>query len=178
MIRKEVEGDEGMEQQRLEKGLFNFTAGIVGVFTLILALNLLSFKPTAKANSKTARQPASAKQAIGETELERYSPANDTEFTALAKEIELPCLSDGLVHNLTSSLNRLRIGSQLCQPESEINESLIVNKTNGFMATVFYLNSTRFTTDLIDLSPGENHIHISHHLENGQKLISEVVVTH
>lgn len=166
-----------MEQQKLEKGLFNFTAGIVGLFTLILTINLLSFKPSAKANSAPTRQPASI-HTVEQAEQAANMPSEVLDSKALAKEIELPCLTDGLVHNLKSPLNRLRIGSQLCQSNSEISESLIVNKTNGFMATVFYINSSRFTTDLIDLSPGNNHIHISHHLKNGQKLISELVVFH
>ena len=158
-----------MNSQKLEKGLFNFTACIVSVFTLVLAFNLLSFRPTLKELIKAARQPAS----IPKSEM-----GVAAQFPA-AGELEhvLPCVENGASYKFASPSQRLRIESQLCKAKSDMTESLIVNKTNGFVATVFKLNTKEFTTDLIDLKPGENLIHVSHTLENGDKVLAEMTVT-
>lgn len=159
-----------MEHQGLEKGLFNFTAGILGVFTLVLAFNLLSFKPPAKASSNAARTPAAVNTTV--TDLKVNSPTQNLPTPSN----EFPCFKDGLVHNISATEPRIRLNLQLCKKAQPISESLIVNKTNGFMATVFKLSPQSVITDLIDLTPGENHIHISHQLENGSKLLGEVVI--
>lgn len=153
---------------RLEKGLFNITAGLVGLFFIVLVFNLLSFRPTLSANPKKLRQPSSVNAAL--TSLESSPPSSPSESA-------LPCLDDGASYKMTSASKRFRVGARLCKTASEIRESLIVNKTNGFVATVFQLRSKEFTTDLIDLNPGENQIHISHELTDGKKIITELVVT-
>jgi hypothetical protein len=156
-----------MNSVRLEKGLFNLTAAIVFAVFIILIFNLLSFRPSPRKSLNSSRTPASV---IGE------SAALGALTVAPPEERKLPCLNDGSTFHLSSPSRRLRLAGKVCAKNAEVTESLIVNKTNGFVATVFSLPNREFTTDLIDLNPGENHIHISHRLAGGQRVMSEVLI--
>ena len=159
-----------MSSTRLEKSLLNFTAALVAVFTLVLTFNLLSFRPARKTSSST-RNPAAVNTA---------GQVFNQQIPSLTEAVpDLPCLKHGASFSLKSPTQKLRLESKLCKAiASELTRSRVVNRTNGFMATVFELSPSQFTTDLIDLSPGENIIQITRHYANGTRLKAELKITH
>ncbi len=158
-----------MDSQKLEKGLFNFTAFIVAIFSVVLSFNLMSFRPTLKQIINSPRQPASIPK-INMGVAAQFPEASELEHT-------LPCVEHGASYSFVSAGQRLRIESQLCKAGSEMKKSTIVNRTNGFVATVFNLGNKGFTTDLINLTPGENLITFTHVLEDGGKVRARMNIT-
>jgi hypothetical protein len=56
-----------------------------------------------------------------------------------------------------------------CGKGSETPKLSITNKTNGFTASVFFLNGKEYQTDLIQLKEGENQIQIHYQNPAGQQ---------
>jgi hypothetical protein len=71
--------------------------------------------------------------------------------------VALPCTKDAEPAPLTTALKAVRLDGHTCQTARAVATS-ILNKTNGFAATIFPGKSDRFTTDYIELEPGENQI--------------------
>lgn len=159
-----------MSSDKLEKGIFKITAGIVFVFTVLLSFNLLSFRPSLKDFILSSRAPA-ALASESKSLSGKLSASNELEQI-------LPCLENGGAYKFTAPTQRLRIEATLCKAKSEINNSKIINKANGFVATVFKLSATEFTTDLIDLQPGNNAIKVAHTLANGEVISANIFVNY
>lgn len=54
---------------------------------------------------------------------------------------------------------------------------VIVNKSNGFTASVFELGDGRYQTDMIQLRQGENELHIRYQNQKGQEQEHKVQVS-
>ncbi|MCB0412147.1 MAG: hypothetical protein KDD22_06445, partial [Bdellovibrionales bacterium] len=85
---------------------------------------------------------------------------------------------DGATYHLKSTEKRVRIEAATCNRKDKIEEVFIVNKTNGFVATSFALNTRELTTDLMVLVEGPNHILVSLKLSEGKELQSQIVLNH
>ncbi len=62
--------------------------------------------------------------------------------------------------NLEVEGSQLRLRSDKCE-QVQIPELTIVNKSNGFTASVFPIKELQFTTDFIDLKDGDNQLVIT-----------------
>jgi hypothetical protein len=60
-----------------------------------------------------------------------------------------------------------------CAPGVRMGEIQIVNKSNGYTASVFDRGSDKYQTDLIQLQPGENEISIRY--ENAGQKVEEII---
>ncbi|RYZ72108.1 MAG: hypothetical protein EOP09_03690 [Proteobacteria bacterium] len=55
-----------------------------------------------------------------------------------------------------------------CDKKGPMPKLKVTNKTNGFTASVFVMNGKQYQTDLIQLKPGENQIHLQYEHPTGQ----------
>ncbi len=62
----------------------------------------------------------------------------------------------------------LQLRGRDCAKSSQSPKLNITNKTNGFTASVFLLNTKEYQTDLIQLKEGENQISIEYQTPSGQ----------
>lgn len=62
----------------------------------------------------------------------------------------------------------LQLKGKDCSKGTQSPKLSIVNKSNGFTAAVFILNSKEYQTDLIQLKEGMNHITIQYQTPSGQ----------
>jgi hypothetical protein len=79
--------------------------------------------------------------------------------------LNLDCKRKNLKKEVDSSYVRL-MGS----PCKNTDGLEIVNKSNGFSASVIFIRGRNFTTDFIDLSEGENNLEITETQDNGTKI--------
>ena len=64
--------------------------------------------------------------------------------------------------------NYVQLKGHDCEKKGEMPKLKVTNKTNGFTASVFVLNGKQYQTDLIQLKPGENQIHIQYQYPTGK----------
>ncbi|HEY8270272.1 MAG TPA: hypothetical protein VIG33_05245 [Pseudobdellovibrionaceae bacterium] len=62
----------------------------------------------------------------------------------------------------------LQLKGKDCNKNSQGPKLTIVNKSNGFTASIFLLNTKEYQTDLIQLQEGENQISIQYQTPSGQ----------
>ena len=65
--------------------------------------------------------------------------------------------------------NFVQLKGRDCGKEAQMPKLSITNKTNGFTASVFFLNGREYQTDLIQLKEGENQISIQYQYPSGQQ---------
>ena len=70
----------------------------------------------------------------------------------------------------------LQIRGKGCARSLQTEQLTIINKSNGYTASVFPTNHEDFQTDLIQLNEGQNHILIEYENSSGKKIQQEVVV--
>lgn len=70
------------------------------------------------------------------------------------------------------TIQQVRLRGKTCSPskKAKLTSTQIRNQTNGFIATVFTSDESKFTTDYINLKPGENHITIDMTFSDGSSL--------
>jgi hypothetical protein len=115
--------------------------------------------------------PALEAQAIHETRTPASLSFASNEITTVqahtnpAPLLNLDCKRKNLKKEVDSSYVRL-MGS----PCKNTDGLEIVNKSNGFSASVIFIKGRNFTTDFIDLSEGENNLEITETQDNGTKV--------
>lgn len=67
----------------------------------------------------------------------------------------------------------LRIAGVGCRKESNI---AIQNKTNGFTAAVIFTQENQFTTDYINLNPGDNELELVSQFKGGKKVTQRLKI--
>lgn len=78
---------------------------------------------------------------------------------------------------LNSVAKQVRIKAKFCDGKtSASNESSIVNRTNGYVATLFNLERGEFTSDYISLAEGQNQIIFQISDEQGSRSTADVTI--
>lgn len=79
------------------------------------------------------------------------------------ENLDLGCQSEPL--NIKAHGHFLQMKGQLCRAKN----LSIVNKSNGFTASVFELGQGRYQTDMIQLKDGNNELHIRYQNAQGKE---------
>ena len=138
-----------------------WTAGIAIALGAVAALTALEPLPVAPSDATHV----SAGQAL-RNESSR-APASAPEDTTLQLTVDCRPRTDVRVE---SAVLNLRVSGPLCArvPAGAAPTAKIINETNGYSATAFFLAPRTFTTDYIPLAPGENQIAIEFAWHDGR----------
>jgi hypothetical protein len=91
--------------------------------------------------------------------------------------LAMGCIKDQFEVSRKSSAQHLRLLGQLCLGSPTLFEkSSIINRTNGFEATLFRLQGNQFSTDYMPLAYGENQLFIELESHTGERVIATIRV--
>lgn len=136
----------------------------LGILSLVGAPAVYSVVKMPEEVSSSARVPASATaEAVFESSSEPRNAAKAKSVT-----MDFNCRKNTEVAETEGSHVRLR--SQNCVDANE-KQITIVNKANGYTASVIITRNSQFTTDFIELSEGDNQIEIQSEEKNGEKVV-------
>jgi hypothetical protein len=154
------------------------------IFFVVLLLGVLSITlllgdppPETTATTDGTQQPsalfdlnnpvlAKLRALASVTAAEPAEKAN-TAADILKSVFDFDCEKEGL--SFETKLNKFRVKSEKC-PVGEDGSPLntqIRNKTNNFVATVFHKSAGAFTTDFINLAPGNNEVEVEFETTQG-----------
>lgn len=92
--------------------------------------------------------------------------------------LALGCLRDGVKIEMKSGAKRVRLKASFCDGLAmSLNESSVVNRANGFEATLFNLESGGFTSDYISLAEGRNQLLFQLKNSKGDQAAGEITVS-
>jgi hypothetical protein len=149
-------------KRKLTQSLF----GVVGLLGVASVLILVSDQPAhySLQDLSQAQTPLSLARKPAATTM----PSATSEVSGVDRHIlELTC--DLGPRKWETSARHFRLSSSLClsqelakqaQQVQRPQEIRVVNKSNGYVATVFFQHPDRFMTDFINLSEGSNEISI------------------
>jgi len=105
------------------------------------------------------------------------SPKADAKPEPKVETFALNCLYDGAKINLTSAARQVRLKTDLCGHRLDLDKSNMVNRTNGFEATLFQLEKGGFSSDYIDLVEGQNQIVVQLADAKGRTISAQVAIS-
>lgn len=114
------------------------------------------------------RQPAS----LAENTSVKFNPSEDRPLQA---KYDLHCKKRAL-SDFRQSGEFIQLEGESCVKNFNFQQLEIVNKSNGYTATVFPTQSGKYQTDLIQLQPGANEIAIRYR-DNEGRLAEEILNT-
>ncbi|MBC7372234.1 MAG: hypothetical protein H7326_11750 [Bdellovibrionaceae bacterium] len=150
-----------------------FLVATVAVPTLASLLGSETNEPSTMAfrsQNQKVREPASLPQLAGpkkpiviedaSKELNHLVTENEISFDFQCKQTKS--------FDFKVQGNYVQLKGHDCDKKGAMPKLTITNKTNGFTASVFVLNGKQYQTDLIQLKPGENQIHIQYEYPTGR----------
>lgn len=139
---------------RFQKTLLRFTLTIVFALGLVVAITMAGSPEEAR--NLGFRQPANLDPGYKAVEVKPEVGV-----------VEVDCVRDSYEVPRVSQVQIRGFGCQL-NPDDKVLETLIRNETNGFTATVFPSEQTKFLTDYIQVFEGTNHILVRQKLLSGE----------
>lgn len=160
--------------EKLGSGIVSVTAALVAALGLIIYTSMMSGNPYAEAVPSTAeRVPASLASVI------RLAPQAETVAQkALHPETEvvtLNCFNGSTPLELKSHAKQIRLRGPVCGGYV-FNQPEVINRTNGFVATLFETGRNNYSSDYIHLAVGTNQILISYTDASGDRRLAELTV--
>lgn len=163
--------------KKLGLGMLSFTGALTVLFGGWIFISAVSKPPEILALSSpdrgtVARSPSSVSGMEPDSvKIEKTDSKMET--------LTLGCLKDGSVVEIQSAAKRVRVSGRLCQGKiASLNESSIVNRTNGFAATLFDLKNGGFSSDYIALAEGTNALWLEIEDMKGARAVANVNVVH
>lgn len=170
--------------KRVNFGIITFTGALIvalAAWILVSALSSGSDVDLGSLKSSSAHAPLLAKNQSREpSSLIGVEPrvlpavAHDNKIETLS----LGCIHDGAKLNLKSHANQVRIRAGLCDSfPLALGQSSIVNRANGFEATLFKLERGGFSTDYMMLADGSNSLLLTVENNQGERAVAELTIS-
>lgn len=118
-------------------------------------------------NSSPLRTPASVVHISEAT-------AKLGELRQTSTSLDLDCLGSKKTLKMDTQSQQIRFLGKHCASLEDGSTLRVENQSNGFQASIFDQNFSKFSTDFVTLSPGENAIRIFKDIEGKSTLISEL----
>jgi hypothetical protein len=166
--------------KRLGLGILSVTGALALLLAGWLLLSAFNSEPDMAIDAIADNEVQVAERTIASVpspiELSEVQPALQ-KAEASTETVALGCLKDGSSLELKSSALQLRIKGRICEGyRAELNKSSIVNRANGFEATLFNLESGHFSSDYIALVNGANKIVLEIEDGVGGRAITELTI--
>jgi hypothetical protein len=164
--------------KKLGLGVLTFTGILTALLGGWILLSAFSHDPELWENqagvtdNSLDRRPSSLQMLVEPRSPDAVTPE------AKIETIKLGCIKDGSQIQVKSLAKQLRLKGSLCNGGlPSLKESSVINRANGFVATLFSLNSGTFTSDYISLDEGTNHLMLSIDNDQGKHSMAEVTVS-
>lgn len=170
--------------KNLATGMLSLTGAMVFLVGAWVLVSAFSSVPTpefgsrrnsriiADANQTGQRNPSSIMPAELPLKINKSIPSPVSNETLV-----LGCLRDGMKIEMKSAAKRVRLKARFCDGlVTALDESSIVNRANGFEATLFNLENGGLSSDYISLASGPNQLLFQIANSNGDHVVGEVTV--
>jgi len=139
----------------------------------------VSFASYAKANRQPNSLPEDSSENSGAVAPIAFdAPKADGKTDTKVETLKLDCIRNGAHLELKSLAHQVRLLTDLCPGHRvDLEKSNIVNKANGFEATLFQLEKGGFSSDYINLVDGANEIVMQLTDSRGQKISAQVAIS-
>lgn len=126
----------------------------------------------------SAIQPAILAPTEPTTAFNKAALTDDLASNSKIETMALGCLKDGDHISKSSRARQVRLKTGLCFGQKPVLEkSNIVNRANGFEATLFQLEQGGFSSDYINLVDGENQIVMQLKDAKGRTVSTELTIS-
>lgn len=141
------------------------------IVVLLTAVNFLFFlsPPNTQNYSENfeQRNPAGAEQARDLNDRTSGRQTHKTKAQSVACGPQEPV-------ELAAAFSQARFQGPNCSADETVIG--VTNQSNGMTATIFQLPNGQFTTDYLQLQPGENHIQVKRKTKDGEEHTKTLVV--
>jgi hypothetical protein len=102
----------------------------------------------------------------------------DAKPEAKVETFALDCIHDGAHLEFKSSARQVRLKTSMCRGyQFDLDKSNIVNRANGFEATLFQLEKGGFSSDYINLVDGQNQIAVQLKDSKGRTISAQITIS-
>lgn len=166
---------DGVLLRRIGLGMISFTGALAVLLGGWILISAFSNPPEnmneVKRTLAKAREPASV---LGVEPRSLQVEKSDSKVETLS----LGCLRDGSHLNLQSAAKHVRLLGKLCGGrKTDLEQSSLVNRANGYAATLFNLTNGHFTSDYIALADGSNSLMLELEDSHGRRTVAEVTIS-
>jgi hypothetical protein len=161
--------------KQIARGMISVTGGLVVLLGITIWISAVSTPP--KLENQTALVESAARMPSSiHPQLEITNPgAPLNTVPANLETVSLGCIEDGMKIQIQSETRRVRLKARLCADRDlSVDGSSLVNRANGFEATLFKTDKNGFSSDYIALSEGANQLLYQLQNESGQRFVGEI----
>ena len=150
-----------------ENKVLLMTLSLVGLMAIPTFFTIFSDEESAaspKISSGKISDSSRSPSSIGGQELAQFKP---TETKTLQAQFNVQC-SKSKRADLRQKSEFIQLQGEPCVKNFQAQQLEIINKRNGYTASIFPIKNGRYQTDLIQLEPGENEILVRYLNSSGQ----------
>lgn len=171
--------------EKLSVGIISVTAGLILFLGAIIYGSMISSNPyrhlqAKKVPTHEGRTPASVENLSQEIQRVVLGSSDRDQaqatFIIQSEVVSLDCFNSSSPVKVLSQAKQVRLRGPICG-KGAISNLEVVNRTNGFVATIFEIEKFRYSSDYIQLSQGENQILLSYRDMEGTQHASEIVIS-
>jgi hypothetical protein len=170
--------------KKLGSGIVSVTVGLVLFLGLFLYGSIMSSNPYAsmtlvKEETPNAVPAASTSDERAPASVVNLAPAIEKVVVATneAEVVNLNCFNGTTPVTIKSQAKQLRLRGPVCGNRNTIDHVEVVNRTNGFVGTIFQTDQTKYSSDYIHLASGDNQIFLSFTDASGEQHVAELNVS-
>jgi hypothetical protein len=173
--------------EKLGAGIVSVTVSLIlflGMFIYASVMNSNPYQAQADALTPSgveSRSPASIVSLSAEVERVVLGSSPETAAAQApaqkeAEVISLVCINGNTASTITSQAKQIRLRGPVCGGK-EVSDIEVINRTNGFRATIFQTDKVRYSSDYIHLAQGDNQIHLSYMDAEGEARSAELTIS-
>ncbi|MCB0340622.1 MAG: hypothetical protein H6626_13565 [Pseudobdellovibrionaceae bacterium] len=140
---------------KIRVSIFSITTFLVVIMGALVYFSLVSPPPIVIGTAlDSTRSPASIVSPSA-------GPISEAVSDEVMPTINLGCLDRGHIKPIDSKASYVRVTGKFCNSRKSPTDTLVVkNSKSKFVASVFLVDGREFTTDYINLLPGQNEIFV------------------
>ena len=157
--------------QRINVGIYSLTSFLVVFLGLFILVPMFTSNPYEENDFEmTERAPA------GIVSLHKDLEALATQDQEMAT-LDLECIKEGGLKPIKSQAKQIRLIGHWCgSTVDRLQEASVLNRANGYQATMFKLKHGSFTSDYISLVKGKNRILLQVQADEKHKSLTELTI--
>jgi hypothetical protein len=159
--------------EKLGSGIVFVTVALVLFLGVFIYGSVMSSNPYA-----IVREPANGNRAPAS--VINLAPAVESAVKAAtqkeAEVISLDCFNGSTPVALASKAKQIRLRGPVCG-NRELTNVEVINRTNGYVGTIFRTEKLKYSSDYIHLAAGANQILLSFTDSSGEQHVSELTIS-
>ena len=160
---------EGMANDRNQLTLLFSTFGLTILLGILVTTSLFVTRPSVRNVGSMVSEIVQNENTRGPASL-NVRDSSAAKSAVVMEQVSLPCFSDTspLPGPVRTMAKQIRLHAKTCDKDQELHFLTIINKTNGYSATLFPADLQTLSTDYISIERGENILVLNQKIAGGQ----------